>query len=377
MHDFAQHWQLDDSILYLNHAAVSPWPIPTQQAVVKFAQENATFGSKRYPFWLHTERELRQNLATLLNAPSADDIALVKNTSEGLSFIAYGLDWQTGDNVVISDQEFPSNRIVWESLQSKGVEVREVDLSSAATPEEALLAACDQQTRLLSISSVQFASGLRIELNVLGEACQQRDILFCVDAIQSLGAEEIDVQRCHADFVVADGHKWMMGPEGLGVMYVRDSVRDSLQLTQFGWHMVEHVGDFDRREWQPANSARRFECGSPNMLAIHALHASISLLLEIGMDKVAAAVRNNAEFLIEAVNQDSELELCSNADSGRYVGIVAFKFIGHDSEAVYQALMKKGVMCAVRHGAVRFSPHYYTSKDCMRRALEMLKDYQK
>ncbi|MDH5300030.1 MAG: aminotransferase class V-fold PLP-dependent enzyme, partial [Gammaproteobacteria bacterium] len=225
MQDLSQHWQLDDSIIYLNHAAVSPWPIPTQQAVTRFAEENSRIGTQRYPTWLGVENKLRQHAAALINAPKVSDIALVKNTSEGLSFIAYGLSWNAGDNIVISDQEFPSNRIVWESLANQGVSVRKVNLHSAATPELALMQACDQHTRLLSVSSVQFASGLRLLLDELGEFCKKQQILFCVDAIQSLGAAAFDVQACQADFVVADGHKWMAGPEGIGIFYVREDIR--------------------------------------------------------------------------------------------------------------------------------------------------------
>jgi len=372
MQDFSRDWQLDDALIYLNHAAVSPWPIPTQQAVARFAEENSRTGSQRYPFWLGVENKLRQQAAKLLNAPTANDIALVKNTSEGLSFIAYGLSWQCGDNIVISNQEFPSNRVVWESLAGIGVEIRQVDLLAGPNPEHALTAACDQNTRLLSISSVQFASGLRMLLDPLGEYCRRHDILFCVDAIQSLGAEPFDVQACQADFVVADGHKWMAGPEGLGIFYVRENVRDRLRLTQFGWHMLEDIGNYDRQDWEPAHSARRFECGSPNMLGIHALQASLNLLLTIGLDKVGQAVRENAGYLMERIQQHPRLELVSNSQPERFLGIVSFRVKQADHEQLYRRLMQEGVMCALRHGALRFSPHYYTPRRQLDEALERL-----
>ena len=288
--NITQKFCLQAEISYLNHAAVAPWPIRSKLAVQQFAEENAQQGSLRYLEWLKIEADLRAKLAQLINAPSKDDIALLKNTSEALSIVAYGLDWQQGDNVVISNQEFPSNRIVWESLQAKGVEVRQVDLANGDSPEAALIAATDNKTHLLSISSVQYASGLRMNLEVLGEHCRTNNILFCVDAIQSIGAVEFDVQSIQADFVMADGHKWMLGPEGLALFYCRPELYERLSLKQFGWHMIEHIGDFDRLDWQPASSARRFECGSPNMLSIHALHASVSLLLEVGMPSVEAEV---------------------------------------------------------------------------------------
>jgi len=237
-----------EAMIHLNHAAVAPWPAVARDAVQQFADENARLSSTHYPAWLKVEHNLRKNLATLINAPSPDDIALVKNTSEALSFVAYGLDWEVGHNIVSSDQEFPSNRIVWESLEQFGVEFRETDLNSAATPEDALFARCDQNTRMITISSIQYASGLRMDLARIGQFCREHGILFCVDAIQSIGAVQFDVQAIRADFVMADGHKWMLGPEGLGVFYCRPEVRDKLKLTQYGWHMVDPLGNYSIKQ---------------------------------------------------------------------------------------------------------------------------------
>ena len=242
-----------DDIIYLNHAAVGPWPLRTARAVQQFAEENLRQGARAYPQWLHTERALRAQLQRLVNAPSIDDIALLKNTSEALSVIAHGLSWRRGDNVVLCTQEFPSNRIVWESLREFGVECRIVPIDiKTEDPEAALLSAVDAHTRLLAVSSVQYASGLRMDLQQLGDFCHDHGVLFCVDAIQSLGALPFDVQAVHADFVVADGHKWLLGPEGLAVFYCRAELRPQLRLHQFGWHMVEHHDDFDRLDWTPA-----------------------------------------------------------------------------------------------------------------------------
>ena len=364
-------FQLNDSLSYLNHAAVAPWPLRTKLAVQQFAEENATQGSLRYLEWLKVEDDLRLKLAQLINAPSKDDIALLKNTSEALSIVAYGLSWQAGDNIVISDQEFPSNCIVWESLKSKGVEVRQVDLASHESPEASLIAATDSNTRLLSISSVQYASGLRMKLEILGDHCKHHDILFCVDAIQSIGAVEFDVQAIQADFVMADGHKWMLGPEGLALFYCRPELYDQLSINQFGWHMIEHVGEFDRKEWQPASTARRFECGSPNMLSIHALHASISLLLEVGMANVEAEILKRSEAMFDAINTNNALTLVSNQNPDRYAGIVSFRHENIPSQALYEHLYKEGIFCANRGNAIRYSPHFYTGMDKIYTAISL------
>jgi len=363
---------LTDDLIYLNHAAVAPWPKRTSAAVIKFAEQNTSYGSHFYLDWLNKEAELRTQLQTLLNAPCPDDIALVKNTSEALSFVAYGLNWQTGDNIVSSNQEFPSNRLPWESLSDQGVEFRQADLYSADTPEQALFALVNHNTRLLTISSIQFASGLRLDLERIGEFCKLRGILFCIDAIQSLGAVQFDVQAYQADFVMADGHKWMFGAEGLGVFYTTPEARNKLKLTQYGWHMLKDIHNYENQPWEIHPTARRFECGSPNMLGIHALSASLSLLLETGMAEIEAQVLERADYLIAAIINNEALVLLSKQQSRLKSGIVIFKHRTIANYVLYGYLQKNGVVCALRGGGIRFSPHFYNSFDEIDRALGLI-----
>lgn len=362
---------LTDELIYLNHAAVAPWPKRTGDAVIKFAEQNTRFGSHFYLDWLNKEAELHTQLQTLLNAPSADDIALVKNTSEALSFVAYGLTWQPGDNIVSSNEEFPSNRLPWESLADQGVEFRQADLHGADAPEDALFALVDGNTRLLTISSIQFASGLRIDLERIGEFCKRRGILFCIDAIQSLGAVQFDVQAYQADFVMADGHKWMFGPEGLGVFYTTPEARNKLKLTQYGWHMMKDIHNYENQPWEAHPSARRFECGSPNMLGIHAYSASLSLLLETGMAAIEAHVLEKSGYLTDAIDKNGQLVLLSAKQNRLKSGIVVFKHRTVANEVLYQHLQKNGVVCALRGGGIRFSPHFYNTFEELDRALKL------
>lgn len=361
---------LDENIAYLNHAAIAPWPIRTVEAVQRFAQENGERGSQHYDRWLRIEAELREQFRSLINASSCDEIALLKSTSEALSVVAYGLDWKAGDKIIIPDGEFPSNRIVWESLRSIGVELLTVDISSTDEPEAALISAMDEHTRLLSTSSVQYATGLVLNLDVLGQACREREILFCVDAIQSLGAKPFDVQACQADFVAADGHKWMLGPEGLALFFCRQPLLKKLKLNQYGWHMVEAMGEFDRTEWTAANSARRFECGSPNMLGIHALHASLGLLLEVGIQEVFTRIQANTQYLID--NLKGKAKVLSPLAAERRCGITTVVTEDPDIVVRYRHLQASGVICALRGGGIRFSPHYYTQQNQLNKALTHL-----
>ncbi|MGZ8151708.1 MAG: aminotransferase class V-fold PLP-dependent enzyme [Methylovulum sp.] len=361
-----------EKLIYLNHAAVGPWPKRTSEAVCAFAQQNTLYGSYFYLDWLNKEVELRRQLQTLLNASSVDDIALVKNTSEALSFVAYGLDWQPGDNIVSSNEEFPSNRLPWESLKNQGVEFRQADLTGADSPEAALFALVNINTRLLTISSIQFASGLRMDLEKIGSFCKQRNILFCVDAIQSLGSVQFDVQAYQADFVMADGHKWMFGPEGLGVFYSTPAARDKLKLTQYGWHMMKDIHNYENKPWEIHPTARRFECGSPNMLGIHAFSASLSLLLGTGMDVIESLVIEKSNYLQHEINKIESLILLSNARSQFPSGIVVFKHQTIPNDVLFKYLQNNGVVCALRGGGVRISPHFYNTYEEIDRLLNMI-----
>lgn len=361
-----------ERLIHLNHAAVGPWPAVTAAAVRDFADENARLGSLHYPRWERKEQELREDLARLLNAASSDEIALVKNTSEGLSLIAYGLDWQPGDNVVGIRQEFPSNRFVWQSLADQGVDFRMMDLATAADPEQALFHLCDGRTRLISVSAVQYASGFRMDLARIGDYCRDRGILFCVDAIQQLGALPFDVQAIGCDFAVADGHKWLLAPEGLGVMFVRQAAQDRLRLLQYGWHMVEPLADYDQADFRVLSSARRFEAGSPNSLGIHGLQASVALLLDQGMERIGARVLDNSRYLIEGLRGLPGVELLTDEHETRLSGIVTFRPGQQEPKRLFKRLIGKRILCAPRGGGIRLSPHYYVPREQLDEALGII-----
>ncbi len=363
-----------EHLAHMNHAAVGPWPQVTAQAVTDFVKENAQWGSLHYSKWLHTEKELRSKLAVLINAPGPEDIALVKNTSEGLSFVASGLEWRRGDNVVGIRQEFPSNRFPWEALAAKGVEFRKLDLESAQDPEQALMELCDERTRLLSVSSIQYHNGFRLNLERMGQFCRAQGTLFCVDAIQHIGALPFDVQAIQADFVVADGHKWMLSAEGLGLLYIRRDLLESLSLNQFGWHMAENLGDYTQQNFTPASSARRFECGSPNMLGIYALNSSVGFLLEQGLEQIGSAIITNTRYLMDRLEDIPGVKLLTDCHESRLSGIVTFYKEGLASEHLYQQLMARKVLCAHRGGGVRLSPHFYTPRSQLDQVLKYVQE---
>lgn len=367
----SREFPVNRNLIHLNHAAVGPWPFRTSEEVRKFAKENCESGSKYFNRWLETEASLRQKCADLIVADSADDISLLKNTSEGLSMVAHGFPWKPGDNVVISDQEFPSNRIVWQSLQEKGVEVREVPLPCPGPVEENLIAATDSRTRMISISSVQYASGLRVDLETLGGLCHERGIAFCVDAIQGLGVFPHNVKLANIDFLVADGHKWLLSPEGIAIFYCAPQWRKRLSLHEYGWRMTEKPLEFNNREWRPASTGRRFECGSQNMTGIIALHASLSLFFEIGVEDIWKRVAHRTELLFDLVLNQENLELLTCASEGRYAGITVFRHQTLTDQQLYERFNQGNVLCAMRGGGIRLSPHFHTPIEHLEQAIDI------
>jgi selenocysteine lyase/cysteine desulfurase len=256
-------------------------------------------------------------------------------------------------------------------LKSSGVQTRIISLQNESDPEMAFIDAADSRTRLISVSSIQYASGLRLDIAKLGELCRTRDIAFCVDAIQGLGAFPHDVRAMHIDFLAADAHKWLLGPEGIALFYCRPEWRERLTLRQYGWHMVEAVGDYDRTDWQVAASARRFECGSQNMLGIYAFAASLSLLLEVGISEVERRILGRAERLFEAIASHRDLKLLTPTAPGRYGGIVTFSHRTRQPAELHTHLRTHHVVCAPRGGGIRFSPHCYTPLAQLDQAIDL------
>ncbi len=363
--NWAHEFPLQNGLIHLNHAGVSPWPKCTAKAVTEFAQENAQNGTRNISKWEQIEFELRCHCQKLINAQHPEDIAFIKNTSEGLSIVAYGIAWQAGDNIVYAQQEFPSNRIVWESLPDRfDVEARGVDINQYATPEDALFSQVDKHTRLISVSSVQFANGLRMDLARLSGFCSEKNILLCLDAIQQLGAIPFDLAATPADFVIADGHKWLLAPEGIGLFYCNPQIREQLRLNQFGWHMMDPLNNYETQDWCPTHDARRFECGSQNNLGIHAMHASLSLILGIGVEHIYDKISRNISYLIEKY-KELNVDILSNLELGRRSGIITLHFKDIDNHQLFKHLIHTNVLCAYRNQGIRFSPHFYTETDAI------------
>src|SRR5579863_10776762 len=219
-----------ETLIYLNHAAVAPLVRPAAEAMKWLADDSLNHGSLHYSQWMDTYDGLRSGAAKLVNG-SPEEIALVKNTSEGIATIAMGLDWRSGDRIVAFSEEFPANQYPWRRLETKGVQIEW--LSAGDSLDRIEQAA--RGARLLSISFVQFLSGFRADLTGIGDICQRHGVVYLVDAIQGLGAFPVDVQAAHIDALAADGHKWLVGPEGCGILYISRRLQEIVEPVEFGW----------------------------------------------------------------------------------------------------------------------------------------------
>ena len=364
-------------VLYANHAAMGPWPRATREAVAEFAVTNHERGPMDYASWLAVETRLRERVTRMLNAGDAQDIALLRNTTEGIGTVARGLEWRAGDRIVTARGEFITNRLAWAALEARGVVLDVVDLRAVDDPEAALAAAFTERTRLLTVSSVQWDDGFRLDLGRLGRACRDAGVLFFVDAIQQLGALQLDVRRDQVDFLAAGSHKWQLGPEGMGVLYVSPALRGELGIANPGWRMLDDPYRFDRPDREPSPSARRFEGGSPNTLGQIALEASLGVLDTAGMAAVESRVLANTAQLMAGIRSIKGIKLVSRTAEERRSGIVSLLDGDGEPARLHRNLKRQKLSVALRGDLVRFSPHFYQGAPEMDRLLNALEDAKK
>jgi cysteine desulfurase / selenocysteine lyase len=358
---------------YFDHAAVAPLPRRSGDALRAWVEDQERNGVVHWPEWERKLRTLRTDLARLINAHT-DEIAFVNSTTHGIGLIAEGFPWRAGDSVVTAAEEYPSNVYPWLNLADRGVTLRTVPSRDGRVWVEDLMAATDASTRILTISHVEFASGFRNDLNALSDACRARGIALFVDAIQGLGPLTLDVARTPIDFLAADGHKWLLGPEGAGFLYVRRDWIERLRPLGVGWHSV--VGSFNRPglDFTLKPSAERWEGGSCNMPGLQAFATSVALLLEIGAATVSERILERAETVRE-IARAAGFTVYGSCRPADLSGIVALEKDGVDPDAVVTHLRARGVAAAARRGRLRFSPHIYINDDDMDRLRDGLASF--
>lgn len=363
---YAHQFPVRDHLVYLNHAAVAPLCRPAAEAMQWLADDCMTWGSTHYDKWLACYDGLRAAASRLVNCDPSE-IALMKNTSEGIATIAMGLDWKPGDRIVAFREEFPANYFPWKRLEEKGVAVTWLSVTDSL---DRIDEAC-RGARLLSISFVQFLSGYRAPVQAIGEICQRNHCIYIVDAIQGLGAFPIDVRTCHIDALAADGHKWMLGPEGCAILYISRELQDHVEPVEFGWTNVAGYNDYASRDMALRQDAGRYEPGTLNTIGCFGLRASIELLLEVGVGEIAPVVQNLGDRIAAGVRALG-CEILGERTPETAAGIVSFRKQGLTDREIVHRLRAAGISAAPRAGWVRTSPHFYISPREIDRFLEAL-----
>ena len=366
---------ISDRLVYFDHAAVAPLPGPTSQAITRWLEEATLKGDTVWASWARRLGELRQATARMINAQPTE-IALVPNTTNGIGLVAEGYPWQPGDNVVTLANEFPSNQYPWMNLTSRGVEVRRVRLDGGTVDLDRINEACDARTRIVSASWVGYATGWRIDVGELSALCHERGALFFLDAIQGLGVFPLDVQATGVDFLAADGHKWLLGPEGAGVLYINREHLDRLRPLMIGWNSVLAGSDYTRIEFELRPEAARYEGGSYNMVGFIGLAASIDLLASLGLSPTSSPLADQVlavtDYACAGLARLGASLLAPRTGEHRS-GIVTFTLPGKDPQMIRQRLESAGIIVRCRAGGVRISPHAYNTTAEVDRFLDELR----
>lgn len=375
--DVSELFPILREMVFLNHAAVAPISGPSAEAFRTYAAQAESIAYVDAG-WYKRAIEVKKAAARLINAESHNEIAFTPNTSSGLSLVANGLDFEPGDNVVITDVEYPANRYPWENLKRLGVELIEVKQRSDGRIEVGdVCDAITNRTRVVSISHVQYASGHRIDLKPISEMVHMAGGYLCADAIQSVGVLPVDVQDMGIDFLSADGHKWMLGPEGCGIFYCREELCRLVRPSVVGWMNMVDAGNYGDYNFEFQPDARRFEPGSWNIPGIHGLGASIDLLLDVGIDNVWQRVDALTSRFCEGAAEKGYDIFTPRSDPDERSGIVIFsapeRLGGSEKHReIVHELEKQKIVIALREGRLRVSPHFYNTAEQIDQLIDAL-----
>jgi cysteine desulfurase / selenocysteine lyase len=364
---------------FYNHAGVSPLPRVGADAFRTYARE-AEEGAYLETHWYKDVEALRTSAARLINA-GREEVALIKNTSEGIATVANGIEWRPGDRIVTTAVEYPANMYPWMDVSRRlGVELvtvperTDADGRRRVSIEEILDAVNHPRTRLLTLSHVEFASGQRHDLAALGRFCRERGKLFCVDAIQTLGVVAVDVVAMNIDYLSADGHKWLLGPEGAGILYCRRELLPQTRPLVIGWMNVVNAIDYGNYDFTLRPDAAKFECGSWNVPGFLALKASLEMLLDVGIEAVGQRIRVLTDRLIDGLVRKG-YSVVSPRNEGEWSGIVSFvsPTPTHNQDQIVRTLRKDHhIELVQRERRLRASPHYYNTEQQIDRLIDLL-----
>lgn len=346
--------------IYFNHAAIGPWSNLVLNRVQEYAERRSGTQIEIFKTFLKWSENAKDKLSNLLAATPAR-IAWVDNVSNGLNILAQGLNWKTGDRIILNDVEFPSNVYPFLNLKNNGVEIDFAKSRNGMIDIDDLEKLVTPRTRLLSISLVQFLSGYRANVDAIGELCRKYGIIFCVDAIQGAGVVQIDVNKSKIDFLAGGTQKWFMSSQGLSYIYITEELQNRLVQKNVGWTSVDNSWNFLDYNLSLKSSAERYQNGTLNALGIAIFDASLDLFHNFGMKNIEKKILENTSYFIQKLSEIGIEPILKNVPDSSRAGIVSFK--SEKSTEIFQELERKKIFCAVRAGVVRISPHFYNTHD--------------
>lgn len=363
MDNFEAEFPILRDQVFLNHSAVSPLPSRTAGALRLWVDQAATGVARDWGLWAAALRRTRTHGAALMGC-ARDEVAFIHNTTHGLLIVANSLEWRPGDNVVVAAHEFPANLHPWLNLRTRGVATRLVpEQPDRRLRLEDYLERIDSRTRLVSVSMVQYSTGFRAPIARLAQACRERGALLCVDGIQGLGGLPVNVKELGCHFFAADGHKWLLAPEGLGILYIDRDVLPLMNDSMTGWVGRENPSDYDNVEQPLVAAAKRFEEGAHSMILAAALEKSLELLLEVGQPEIWRRIEALGDRLVEGLRSRG-LKVISPRGGDEKSGIVAFEpGAGVNPDNWFKALRERNIHIASRRGFIRVAPHFYNKPE--------------
>jgi cysteine desulfurase / selenocysteine lyase len=365
-------------VVYLNHAAVSPLSTRVVRAQTQHLQDRSSGKIETFFDDLVQIEETKRCIQKLIHAESYRRIALTGNTSDALNIVASGIDWKPGDRILLNDQEFPANIYPYYHLKSQGVEIDVMRCPDGRVTPELIYSFLQPRTKMLALSAVQYLSGYRAELALLGDLCRSKGIMFVVDGIQALGAIQLDVQAMKIDAIAAGSPKWLMGPQGIGFLYLTEELQARIHQKNLGWLSVENPFDFNNWDQPLDPNARRYEGGTVNIPGMWGLHASLSTILEIGQEVIESHILGLTQVLIDQFAHDENTRLFSPAVLNERAGIVTINLPKNvDPTKAFEQLTRREVYISLRNGKFRFSPHFYNTRDEILAAATYTKDILK
>jgi cysteine desulfurase / selenocysteine lyase len=380
---FKENYILNDNIrklfpalekyTYLNSAAVSPLPTTAIEAVNAQLRDVAAHGSSHFPAWVETKNRTRRKIAGMLGV-EAEQIAFMRNTSDGFASVGNGLEWKATDNIVSFEREFPANFYAWRRVRDKyGVELRlcpERD-KGRIDPDE-FISLIDENTRLVSISAVQFASGFRADLKRIGEAAGEFDALFAVDIIQAFGTMPLDLPANNVDIASGASHKWLCAPEGCGILYLSERAREMVEPTLVGWISVKEPWDFTDLEQDYKPNALAWESGTGTSSLFYGLEQSLDLLNAAGIETIRDHLEDLTDFLCELLPGDKYRIVSSRRQNEKSQIVCVEPLNGLTSDEIFKRLEEKNIIVSSRNGKLRISPHFYNIREDIEKLIENL-----